>query len=167
MNKEKWLSISELSELLVRGESSIRRQVIKAGLKKNKEGKYKIENVLEVLEQAKERDNNNPRTLSPSKERKYNLECQLLEYKLKLMTGELISREEAIQDSLEVMGIVKRSIVNFPKEVAQIYSGTSAYEGVKKAVENLCNSISEAFRRNYEAQVNEENRVKEQANKLV
>ena len=36
MNKEKWLSISELSELLVRGESSIRRQVIKAGLKKNK-----------------------------------------------------------------------------------------------------------------------------------
>jgi len=146
MKKEtKFMSISELSELLERGESSIRRQIKLAGLKQNKDKKYNIESVLKILEEAKERDKRNSST-NPNKDRKTELECKILEAKLSKITGESISKTEHIQILLQSHQIVKQELINLLKETRELTSEISVNEIIKKRIAKLCNDISDKFK---------------------
>ena len=110
--KSEWLSVSELSELLERGETSIRKQIKRAGLKRNKDKKYNVEKVIDLLEEARERDCRN-RYIEPNslEERKIILQCEILQAKLDKMYSDNISKEEHDRIIKQSKELFKQSIL--------------------------------------------------------
>ena len=124
-------------------EVMIRRHINKAALKQGGDGKWVIQDVLEAILTHRKDDN---KTASGAKEMRTALQCQLLKLEIDRQKGDLISKQQAEDDLVQMALAVKTALLALPDKCATLVENRGAVEVaeiLRREVKDCLRGLSE------------------------
>lgn len=143
----KFASVIELMPILDLSETAIRNHVRRSGIKQNKDGKYNVQKMIEIVLKHRQDDPKNgyePTSVAGRvRSKKMLIECKILEEKLAQIKRESIPFSEHRSILLRHMALVKRTIEHSPKDLAALCSDVALVRAWEEKVNALLITLSE------------------------
>ncbi len=133
-------TVIQLAKILACSRKTVYGHINKAGLERDLRKKYNVHQVLiAVYEHRKEDSRRIPQT--SAKVKKYNLECELLEQKIKIFNGEYVPAT-AVEDLLEkVVVAIKAKLLSLPTKIATRIVGAKKLSEAKEILDESTKEI--------------------------